>query len=142
MKRLLGLDYGQKRIGAAVSDPGRRIASPHSVLTHRGWAKTAGEVRELLFELEAEYVVLGLPYDMNGALGNQAREVQGFADALRKQGLRVEFQDERLSSVEAEESLRAAGKNAKEAKALVDQVAAALILQAYLDAGIGNSGTT
>lgn len=135
MKRLLGLDYGLKRIGVAVSDPSRRIASPHGVLTHRGWARTAGDVKALLHELDAAYVVLGLPYDMNGALGAQAREVQGFADALRRQGMAVDFQDERLSSVEAEESLKAAGKSAREAKALVDQVAAALILQAYLDAG-------
>ena len=134
MKRLLGLDYGQKRIGVALSDPGRRIASPHSVLTHRGWSKSAGDVKALAGELDAESVVLGLPYDMDGGLGDQAKEVQGFAEALRKQGLKVDFQDERLSSFEAEESLRAAGKSAKEAKDLVDQVAAALILQDYLDA--------
>lgn len=134
MKRLLGLDYGQKRVGVALSDPGRRIASPHSVLAHGGWGPTARAVQALMEETGAEYVVLGLPYDMDDSLGGQAREVQGFAEALRKRGLKVAFQDERLTSFQAEDSLKAAGKTARQAKGLVDQVAAALILQAYLDA--------
>ena len=134
MKRILGLDYGNQRIGVALSDPGCLIASPHSVLRHFGWGPTARSVRQLLEETGAEYIVLGLPYSMDGSLGDQAQEVLGFAGGLRQQGLRVELQDERLTSMEAEDSLRAGGKNWQQSKTLVDQVAAALILQAYLDA--------
>ena len=134
MSRLLGLDYGDQRIGVALSDPGCLIATPHSVLRHIGWGPTARAVRQLLEKTGSEYIVLGLPYNVDGSLGAQAQEVLGFAEVLRQQGLRVELQDERLTSMEAEDSLRAGGKNWQQSRTLVDQVAAALILQAYLDA--------
>lgn len=133
MKRLLGLDYGGKRIGVALSDEGRRIASPHSLIIHKGWGPSAHRVKELVQALDAGYVVLGLPLHLDGQQSQQAEEVLGFARVLRENGLRVELQDERLTSQEAEEALKAGGKTWQEAKDLVDQVAAALILQAYLD---------
>jgi len=136
-QRLLGLDFGLKRIGVALSDEGRLLARPHSLIEHRGWGPSARAVEELLARLDAEYAVLGLPYDMNGDLGSQAQEALGFAEALRKKGIRVELQDERLTSLEAEDILREQGHSWQQSKALVDQVAAALILQAYLDSGRG-----
>ena len=134
MKRILGLDYGDQRIGVALSDPGCLIATPYSVLRHIGWGPTARSVKQLLEETGSDYIVLGLPYNEDDSLGSQAQEVLGFAEILRQQGLRVELQDERLTSMEAEDSLRAGGKNWQQSRTLVDQVAAALILQAYLDA--------
>lgn len=136
-QRLLGLDFGLKRIGVALSDEGRLLARPHSLIEHRGWGPSASAVEELLAQLDAEYAVLGLPYDMNGDLGSQAQEALGFAEALRKKGIRVELQDERLTSLEAEDILREQGHSWQQSKALVDQVAAALILQTYLDSGRG-----
>ena len=132
-RRLLGLDYGDKRIGVAVSDPGRLIASPHSVLRHKGWGPTAKAVHSLLAQLDCEAVVMGLPYDMDGTQGHQAREALGFKQALEQLGITVFLQDARLTSVEAEDSLKQGGKTWQESRALVDQVAAALILQSYLD---------
>lgn len=129
------MDYGDKRIGVALSDQTRLIATPHSVLNHRGWGPTAKAVERLMMEVDAEYVVMGLPYEMNDALGPQAEEALGFKKALEKLGIRVELQDERLSSVTAEDSLREGGKTIAQSKTLVDQVAAALILQTYLDQG-------
>jgi len=131
--RLLGLDYGARRIGVALSDEGRRLARPHSLLHHRGWTPSARAVEDLLKQLDAEYVVLGLPYGMDDQVGSQAQEVLGFAEALRRRGIRVEMQDERLTSLEAGDILREQGHTWQRSKALVDQVAAALILQAYLD---------
>lgn len=133
MKRLLGVDYGAKRIGIAVSDQGRLIATPHSVFRHTGWGPDVKVIKRLLAELDAEYVVLGLPYNTDGSLGQQAREVQGFAEQLKANGVRVEFSDERYSSLEAEEALMEGGLSREERKRKVDQVAAAIILQQYLD---------
>ncbi len=90
-------------------------------------------MEDLLKQLDAEYVVLGLPYGMDDQVGSQAQEVLGFAEALRRRGIRVEMQDERLTSLEAGDILREQGHTWQRSKALVDQVAAALILQAYLD---------
>ncbi len=134
MRRLLGLDYGDARVGVAVSDGGRLLASPHSVIRHQGWGPTAEKVLRLMEELDAEYVVMGLPRNMDGSLGPQAREAEGFAGRLREKGVRVEFLDERLSSVEAQERLREGGHDARSGKLKVDQAAAAIILQEYLDA--------
>lgn len=133
MKRLIGLDYGDKRIGVALSDESRTIASPHSVITHKGWGPTAKAVAQLLRDTDADFVVMGLPCHLQGGIGRQAEEALGFSKVLEKHGIKVVMQDERLTSVSAEECLREGGKTAKQSKALVDQVAAALILQAYLD---------
>lgn len=133
MKRLLGLDYGNERIGVAVSDETRLIASPHSLIRHHGWGPTAEKVALLMDELSAEYLVMGLPRNMDDSLGSQAQEVMGFARRLSEKGIRVELVDERLSSVEAEEKLRENGLNAQKRKSRIDQAAAALILQKYLD---------
>ena len=133
MSRLLGLDYGNVRIGIAVGDPSSGLATPHSVICHQGWRPTARAVKQLAGSLGAETLVMGLPYTMEGQLGDQAQEVLGFAEVLKQEGLTVILQDERLSSFEAEERLQAAGKDARQIKTLVDQVAAAIILQSYLD---------
>lgn len=133
MKRLIGLDYGDKRIGVALSDESRTIASPHSVIPHKGWGPTAKAVAQIMRDTDAEFVVMGLPCHLEGGMGKQAEETLGFARVLEKHGIRVMMQDERLTSVTAEDALKEGGKTARESKLLVDQVAAALILQAYLD---------
>lgn len=133
MSRLLGLDYGNARIGVAVGDEASGLASPYCVITHQGWQPTARSVLKLMDALKAQALVLGLPYTLEGETGEQALEVLGFAEVLRKLGATVHLQDERLSTFEAEEMLRAQGKDARQIKELVDQVAAAIILQSYLD---------
>ena len=133
MKRLLGLDYGGERIGVAVSDESGTLASPHGVIRHKGWGPSSRQVGELAVRFDCEYVVLGLPRNMDGSLGGQALEAQGFGERLTELGLKVVYEDERLSSVDAEEKLREGGRRGGQIKDRVDQAAAAVILQEHLD---------
>lgn len=131
--RLLGLDYGAQRIGVAVADSQSRLARPHGVIRHKGWGPDARQVKALMEETGARAVVLGLPRNMDGSLGPQAREAQGFGERLVQEGVTVLYQDERLSSFEAEEAMRAAGLGSRRIREKVDQTAACVILERYLD---------
>ena len=131
--RLLGLDYGDARIGVALGDTGGLRAFPHSVFRHRGWGPDTRHINTLLEETGAVAVVLGLPRNMDGSLGGQALEAQGLGERLKAEGITVYYQDERLSSVEAEEALRAGGLDGRKIKKKVDQTAASLVLQRHLD---------
>ena len=132
---VLGLDLGDARIGVAVSDPDGRVAVPIGTV-HVG--QPPGELKaiaSLVTEHGASLVVLGHPRSMSGASGPRARLAESFADALRAiLEVPVELQDERLSTVEAERLLAAAGRRGREARERVDASAAAVILQAWLDA--------
>jgi putative Holliday junction resolvase len=135
--RVVGLDLGSRRIGVAVSDPTGTIASPHDVLERSGDRDSdhAGIAR-LVAELGAARVVVGLPLSLSGAAGRAAREVTEEAEALAKVvGVPVETFDERLTTVTAERTLSEQGLRAKQRRAVVDKVAAAVILQAWLDRG-------
>lgn len=132
--RVLGLDIGARRIGVAISDPLGRVATPLKVLDAR---KLAGDLTPLLRlaqEFEPGLLVAGLPLTLSGDIGPQAEEVrkkaEELAHALR---LPLEVWDERLSTTEAMRSMSASGVSARDARAAVDMVAAALILQGYLD---------
>ncbi len=131
--RFLGLDYGEGRVGVAVGDAQARFASPHSFFVHKGWGPDTRQVLQLMAETGAEAVVMGLPYNMDGSQGRQADEARGFGQRLEDAGIQVIYQDERLSSLEAEEALREAGHDSRQIKEKVDQAAACLILQRYLD---------
>ena len=133
MSRVLGLDVGDKRIGVALSDEGRLIASPLTVIQSVGWGPDSREILRLMEEHGAELIVCGLPRNMDGSVGFQAEKVMAFADKLRESGLDVEFQDERLSTVSAHQALIEGGMHRDERKGTVDKVAAAVILQTYLD---------
>ena len=132
--RVLGLDLGDARIGVAVSDPDRRVAVSVGTV-HVG--QPPGEleaVAALVREHEATLVVVGLPLSMSGERGTQAHHVQSLAEALRVfLDVPVVFQDERLSTVEAERELRAAGVKGRDRRRVIDRSAAAVILQAWLD---------
>lgn len=135
--RILALDFGTRRIGVAVSDPTRTIASPLTTLVRRAgkrppWAK----LREIVEEREVREIVVGLPLDLAGEEGQWAAEVREFgAELVRRFGLPVHWLDERLSSVRAEEAVRSIGlrKKERERKERVDAAAAAIILQDYLE---------
>jgi putative Holliday junction resolvase len=133
--RVLGLDLGDARIGVAISDPDRTIAVPHGTI-HTG--QPPGELKAvaaLVRELAVTAVVIGHPRSMSGASGARAVQSEAFADALRAAiQVPVELQDERLSTVEAERSLREAGVSGRRRRQVVDQTAAAVILGAWLDA--------
>ena len=133
MGRLMCLDVGDRRIGVAFSDPGRLIATPHSYIESRGWGPDKAKVKALFDQMEADYIVCGLPLNMDGSAGFQAEKVKNFVRQLEGLGLRVEFMDERLSTVEATDALIEADMSRERRKTNVDKVAAAIILQRYLD---------
>lgn len=131
--RLLCLDVGDVRIGIALSDERRIIATPHSVYTRVGWGPDTRYIQGLMKETGAVAIVCGLPLNMDGSEGFQAQKVKAFAQQLQKAGMEVIFQDERLTTVSAHEVLIEGGMRREERKHNVDKVAASFILQSYLD---------
>lgn len=130
--RMLGLDIGERRIGVAVSDELGTIASPVGLI--RRERDVAAEVRALVEQYGAVRVVAGLPIGLSGREGPQAQTVRAFVDDLARQlDVPVEFYDERLSTAVAERSLIAGGTRRSKRREKVDAVAAAVILQGYLD---------
>ena len=132
--RHLGLDVGDRRIGVAVSDETATLASGLPTLLRLGPRKDVKAVARLVAEREAGEVVVGLPRRLDGSLGPQAQKVLDFMDQLRG-SLRVPVVawDERFTSVIAQQALAEAEVSRRDRKAVVDKVAAILILQSYLD---------
>jgi len=131
--RIVALDVGDKRIGIAVCDEGRRIAQPHSVYNRVGFGPDIRYISGLCAQLGTNDVVCGFPCNMDGSVGPQARKVQELAERLKEAGLRVVFQDERLSTVSAEQVLIEGCMRRGARRQTIDKVAAAIILQQYLD---------
>lgn len=100
-ERLLCLDVGDARIGVAVSDPSRLIASPVEVIQSKGWGPDSRRVAELCRQYDTTLVLSGLPLNMDGSEGFQAQKVKNFCAQLEKLGLSVSYQDERLTTVTA-----------------------------------------
>ena len=134
--RVLGVDPGSVRTGVAVADDELRIALPLRTLTHRGLAQAVRQLAEIVANEHAEQVVIGLPLSLDGRDGDAARKARRFAAELSAYvGATVVMWDERMSSVSAERALRTLGLPGRERRRVVDQAAAALILQSYLDQG-------
>ncbi len=133
--RVLALDLGSKRIGVAVSDRSGTIATPLLVLQRSGRQRTDHErIKALVDEEEAERVVVGLPLSMNGSIGKAAAAAITEAEILATVvGVPVETIDERLTTVTAERILMELGKRGRARRQIVDKVAAAVILQSWLD---------
>ncbi len=131
--RYLAIDHGQKRTGLALCDRGETVVSPLMVLEGSGRALVA-KIEAVVREYEAEAFVVGLPYNMDGTEGPRAAEVRRFAEMLSgATDLPLHFVDERLSSFEAEEKLLGRDLTRKRKKSRIDAVAAAVILQGFLD---------
>jgi putative Holliday junction resolvase len=133
--RLLGLDFGGRRIGVAVSDELGLTAQPVLTLVRRKMKDDLKSLGRLLRKFGCSAIVIGNPLYMSGDLSPQAERTQAFAEALRGAfSLPVHLWDERLTSAEAHRHLHAAGRPLSSHKEVVDQVAAVLILQGFLDA--------
>ncbi|MDH5675751.1 MAG: Holliday junction resolvase RuvX [Myxococcales bacterium] len=133
--RALGVDPGARRVGLALSDEDRILASPHSTLEVGGLEDAVQRVVAAAAELEAGTLVVGLPLRLDGSEGQSAFRVRRFAAAVaERSGLEVVLWDERLSSAAAERALREGGVSGRRRRGLTDRVAAALLLQSYLDA--------
>ena len=131
-ERIVALDIGDVRIGVAVSDATRTIASPLEVISRIGWGPDTRRILEICRRFETNMVVSGLPLNMDGSEGFQAGKVRDFCRQLTQAGLTVFFQDERLTTVAAEDALLEENLSRKDRKTKVDKVAAALILEQWL----------
>lgn len=131
--RVLGLDLGDARIGLAISDPERRLAVPFGTV-RTGAPSDVRAISAVVTENAVTLVVVGHPLMMSGAAGERAHHAERFAAVLGETlGIPVVLHDERLSTKEAERSLRAAGRSARDMRGSVDEAAATVILQSYLD---------
>ena len=139
--RVLALDHGTKRIGVALSDETATIAHPLEFIPAQPLAACLARLKEIIRERPVQEIVVGLPRNMNGTCGPAAEAALKFAAALREAlKLPVKTWDERLTSVQANRLLIEAGVRREQRKAKVDQSAAAIVLQSYLDATAENPG--
>jgi putative Holliday junction resolvase len=133
MNPALGIDHGDARIGLALSDDLRMLAHPlETVATTKA---PLDRICTLIRERSVDTVILGLPKNMDGSRGPAAQKVEAFATSLRSRvpDVKVVLWDERMTTVAAQRSLHEAGRNAKNSRSVIDQVAAQLILQGWLD---------
>ena len=138
--RLLGVDHGSVRIGLAVTDPDRRIASPLATYERKGREPDAAYFKKLVEHENIGLIVVGLPIHLSGQEGEKAKEAREFGQWLGNvTGLAVVFWDERFTTVEAEGHLLSAGLTRKRRRDRRDRVAAQILLQTYLEAGCPES---
>ena len=133
--RILGIDYGDARIGLALSDESETLASPIGTVTPGSMRKAIDEIAAIAKERGAGLIVLGLPINMDGSMGERVDKTKAFGSNLeRVSGIEVVYKDERLTTVSAERSLIESGMRREKRKTVIDTVSAQIILQGYLDA--------
>lgn len=135
LKRIVGIDYGKKRIGIALSDERKILARGlQTLLAEKKTEATIDKMLAALAPFSVQEIVVGLPLKMSGQIGLSGDEVQHFVDLLRqKTAIPVVLWDERLTTVQAERSLKEGNLSRKKRSLVVDQVAAIILLQSYLD---------
>jgi putative holliday junction resolvase len=134
MGRVLGLDVGDRRIGLALSDSGGILASPLTIIEHTTELHDIEAILKISQERGAERIIVGLPRLMNGDIGPQAQKVQAFAEAIRAHAqIPIEYRDERLTTVTAQRLKQETGSRKKNRNIRYDAMAAAVILQDYLE---------
>lgn len=133
MNRSLGIDLGDARVGVAVSDDLGMLAHPMETIQVKT-GRVMQRILEIAKEKETQTIVVGMPRNMDGSFGPAAVKAREFIEALKLETTcRVVPWDERLTTVSAQRSLHEAGKNARDQKAMIDQVAAQILLQSWLD---------
>ncbi|NLN64791.1 MAG: Holliday junction resolvase RuvX [Clostridiaceae bacterium] len=135
--RILGIDFGEARIGVAVSDPlGITAQALETIHWHREWKKPLERIRELAETYSCNTLVVGFPENMNGTLGERGIRTQQFIEKLKCHipGIHVIPWDERLTTVQSRQALIDMGINSRKHKEKIDQLAASIILQSYMDA--------
>ena len=132
MNPILGIDFGRARIGLAISDELRLLAHPLETIRNDNGA--IAKIAELVRNRKIDKVIVGIPRHMSGRVGESATSALQFVEKLRTQlTCAIETSDERLTTVAAERALRQSGKKTRETRHVIDQVAAQMILQTYLD---------
>ncbi|MEG0863992.1 MAG: Holliday junction resolvase RuvX [Clostridia bacterium] len=131
--RIIALDVGDVRVGVAVSDPTGTIAQPLEVYKRVGYGPDSRYVLGLCERFQTQKVLLGLPLNMDGTKGGQAQKAMDFGKVLENAGLQVFYQDERLTTVTAEDVLISGSVRREDRKLYVDKLAATVILEQWLD---------
>ena len=132
--RKMGIDYGDKRIGIALTDALCIISSPYEVFQNQSMQQSINHIDKLIKEFDVDEVALGLPLNMDGTEGERAKLHREFGEALANfSGVKVFYVDERLTSAEAEELLIASGVRREKRKELIDKISAQIIFQKYLN---------
>ncbi|HJL98131.1 MAG TPA: Holliday junction resolvase RuvX [Acidimicrobiales bacterium] len=133
--RAVGIDLGEKRIGVAISDSSGSLATPYEVVTRTGSRdQDHRRIRAIVEEVEAEILVVGLPLSLDGSEGPAAQGARKEAEVIRQTiSIPIELHDERFTTVEAERILKEQGLDATERRKVVDKVAAAILLQAWME---------
>jgi len=134
MSRFLALDYGEERVGVALSDESSNLASPQAAVPLKPFRKFIGSLKRIIRENEVVAIVVGIPRNMDGSYGPSAESAQDFANRLKETiAIPIECFDERLTTVQASRALHQGGRTAREQKGLIDSASAQIILQTYLD---------
>ena len=133
MGRALGIDFGEKRVGLALSDKSSLIASPYKTIQYISENELISEIEKIVLDKEIEIFVLGLPLNMKGQDSSQTKKVRHFKKMLSVLDLPIVYEDERFSSILAKNSLVLQNVKTGHNKSEIDRTAAAIILQQYLD---------
>lgn len=132
--KIMGLDYGDVRIGVALSDVTRFLSSGYETYVRKSTEKDLSHLSDLIAQNNVKKVVFGLPLNMDGSRGVRVEKTEAFAEKLKEKcGVEIDYYDERLSSVSAEEILIEAGVRREKRKEVIDKLSATIILQNYLD---------
>ena len=141
-KRIVALDVGDRRIGIAVSDPLGITAQPIETYTRVGYGPDVKHIAAICAQYETDQILCGLPRNMDGTQGFQVEKVREFAAKLEEQGFVIDFYDERMTTMLAENALLEANMHRADRKKKVDMIAAVMILQSYLDSGAMYAGAS
>ena len=133
MGRLLAIDYGARRVGLALSDPLKMIASPYRTIINNNNTILIEKIETIIAAEDVELTIIGLPLGMAGQKTEQTKKVEEFVDKLTDRGIIIKYEDERWSSVAAKRSMKEQNIKSGHNKDLVNQTAAAIFLQQYLD---------
>lgn len=141
MSRILGVDIGERRIGLAISDETRTIARGLGSITVGSFNDTISRIKDIISRYKIEAVIVGLPLNMNGSIGPQAKKAINFADRLKKNlSAAVSTFDERLTTKQGEAILLQADMSRKKRRLKIDSMAAQIMLQSYLDSNRQKKG--
>ncbi len=133
-KRILGIDFGKRRIGVAISDPMRIVAQGMETISYHSFDQLWQKIAEIFSSHDIERVIVGSPINLNGSESAMSADIRDFVGQLQERfRVPVEFWDERFTSKTAQETLHQMGKSPSKNRAKVDKIAAVLILQGYLD---------
>lgn len=134
MNRLMSIDIGEKRVGVALSDPLRLTAQPHSVIENDGPEGVSRKLKKIIQEYSVEKIIAGVPYGLKGEKGEAAEKIMDFIRVLGENtGMEIETVDERFSTAFSQRAMLEADASRKARRTKIDKVAAAVLLQGYLD---------